>query len=326
MKLQDKFYIGYRIIKARVLNDRLPLFVGWSLTNRCNLNCRYCNRPNNKVKELEISEIRLIIDQLKKLGTKFISFTGGEPLLRADIEEIIQYACKSGFYININSNGTLFEEKRDLVKHFNSVKLSLDGPPEIHNYIRGKESHEKVIEAIKIAKRNRVRADIVTVLSKYNIDSLPYLLELSEELDVKIAFQPATLTLLGSNILNSCIPDIKKYRDAIDALISYKKKNKPILNTMKGLEYLRQWPEGMDIFCYGRNVSCRIETDGYLYHCLRREDKVFAHNCLMVKVKEAFDNLSPLACKDCWCVLRLELNYISSLDFSTILAFLKDNA
>ncbi|RKY37092.1 MAG: hypothetical protein DRP78_01990 [Candidatus Omnitrophota bacterium] len=325
MKLKDKISIGCSIVKAKLLKESIPLFVAWSLTNRCNLSCKYCNRQDINSTELETAEIFLIIEQLKNSGTKIISFTGGEPLLRADIGEIINYTCKCGIYVNINTNGTLFSQKINALNNITSVKFSLDGPKKVNDYIRGKDSFQKVVEAIKIAKRRRIAVSIVTVLSKYNLDSVDYLINLAENLGIGILFQPPTLTLLGTDVVNPHIPDVSGYRDVVDKLIVYRKRSETVLNSIKGLTYLRGWPDGRDIFCYNKNISCRIETDGYLYHCGRMQDKTAALNCLRVGPSKAFDALKDVSCNNCWCALRLENNFIASLDLRVIFSILKNS-
>ncbi len=324
MKLKDKIGIGCSIVKTKLLRSKIPLFVAWSITNRCNLNCKYCSRQNINSTELKTSEVLSIIEELKNLGTKIISFTGGEPLLRADIKDIINYTRRCGIFINVNTNGTLFSQKINALDGIRSVKFSLDGPPEVNNYIRGKDSFQKVIEAIKLAKSRKIAVSIVTVLSKYNLDSIDYLINLAESLGIGILFQPLTLTLLGADTVNRDIPDIQGYKGVMDKLIAYRRKAETVLNSMKGLIYLRDWPDSKDIFCYNKNISCRIETDGYLYHCGRKQDKAMALNCLTVGVSKAFDNLNDVSCNDCWCALRLENNFIASLDLRVILSQLKN--
>lgn len=321
MEIKYKIDIAYKIIKAKLLKDRCPLVVGWSITNRCNLSCIYCGkRNNNDIRELKTIEIFSIIDELKSLGTKMISFTGGEPLLRSDIKEIIDYTHKSGIKVNINTNGVLFQDKISELDNLDSVKFSLDGPQGINDYMRGQGTFQKVAESIKIATKKGILTSIVTVLTKYNLDSIDYLINLAEKLDINILFQPSTKTLLGTGIANPHIPQAQEYKKTIDRLIEYKKKNKPVFNTIKGLLHLRNWPDGSNIFCHSINIACRIETDGYLYHCGRHQNRDYALNCLTDGVKKSFSHLTPISCNDCWCALSIEANYIASLDLAVILS------
>jgi len=122
--------------KARVFNRHLPLFVSWELTNRCNLKCRYCDVWKLNSEELPTDTVLSMVDELKNLGTKFISFTGGEPLLRKDIDEILSHCKTNGLYASLNSNGFELKDKPQTVKKFDFVIMSLDGQEAIHDYIR----------------------------------------------------------------------------------------------------------------------------------------------------------------------------------------------
>jgi len=324
MRLKDKIDIGYRIIVSRLLSRKAPLAVAWSVTNECNLNCKYCGRRKIESKELETRQMLLLIDGLKDAGTKALSFTGGEPLLRDDIGQLVNYAHKKGIYVNINTNGTLFSEKISEFNSLDSVRFSLDGPRQVNDYLRGRGTFQKVVQAIDAAKSKGVFVSIVTVLSKHNLSSVDYLIGMADDLEIGVLFQPLTKTLLGTNIINPHIPDVQEYKKTIDKLIEHRKKSNVIINSVKGLIYLRSWPEGRKIFCRSRNISCRVETNGYLYHCGRRQDKDMSLNCLAMGVKKAFDDLPPVFCNDCWCALRLETNLIASLDFKVIFSVLKD--
>lgn len=323
MRLKDKIAIAGKVVRAKFLNEKIPLVVGWSLTNNCNLNCKYCKRWQMAGKELKTHEVFSVLNELRRLNTKIISFTGGEPLLRSDIGDIIDYAHKKRIYLNINTNGTLFLEKVNELNNINSVRFSLDGTEEVNDYIRGKETFRKVIQAVRMAIHKRLKVAIVTVLSKYNLDSIDYLINLAEKLNVGIIFQPITLTLLDSSIANPHIPDPQEYKNTITKLIEYKKRKNPILNTREGLYYLWHWPEGKNIYCFARNISCRIETDGRLYHCGRYRDEETALDCLTNGVKKSFNTLNDASCNDCWCALRLETNFIANLSSESIFTILK---
>ena len=77
MRLKDKVYCAYSILKSRILNVRIPLAVRWQLTNKCTLRCKYCNIYDNEVSELGSSQVKDVLCQLKGLGTKRISFKLG---------------------------------------------------------------------------------------------------------------------------------------------------------------------------------------------------------------------------------------------------------
>ena len=95
MRLKNLFNMGGGVLKAKVLNQRVPLNIMLSVTNRCTSNCCYCNISNRKQRELTTREILDLVDQITKMGTQRLGLWGGEPLIRDDIGQIIDYAKKN---------------------------------------------------------------------------------------------------------------------------------------------------------------------------------------------------------------------------------------
>ncbi len=104
------------------------------------------------MKKLTTEEIKATLDEVAKLGVCYISLTGGEPLLRADVEEIADYIVKKGIMVGLTTNGTLITDNRaeKIAKSFDYIRISLHGTEEAHDYITNREgTYKKVIENIK---------------------------------------------------------------------------------------------------------------------------------------------------------------------------------
>lgn len=144
------------------------------LTKGCNLRCPHCyvNAGLPLENELTLKEIKSIIDQLAKLKAFYVFYTGGEPFIRKDIIEILNYTNKKGLGISISSNGILLnKEILEKIKNipFTLFQISLDGTKEVHNSIRGDVAWERAIKSIKLAKsilKNNI--GIGTVITKRN--------------------------------------------------------------------------------------------------------------------------------------------------------------
>lgn len=175
MELKDKILSGVKILECKFFKKREPLIVNFEVTSRCNADCKYCKYKGKK-EEFSTEEAVSIISDLSDLGTKKMIFTGGEPLIRDDIGLLISEAKQEGMSVNLNSNGFLVPERVDTVKKTDKLVLSLDGPEEIHNELRGKESFQKVMKAIRVAKSNNIPVFITSVISKLNIDKIDWLL------------------------------------------------------------------------------------------------------------------------------------------------------
>lgn len=251
--------IGIGAAKAKFFNKRIPLFVGWAITNQCNLKCLYCNLWKNTGGELPTDQILNVIDELTKLGTVLISFTGGEPLMRDDIGEIINFASKRKLKVRLNSNGVLVKRKITELKRLDFLNLSLDGPEDIHDVIRGKATYDDVLIAARAAKEAGIKLNFTTVLTRLNYRCIVYVLDLAREHGTTVSFQPVTRTTLGSSNLNPLSLSESERRHSIKILLDKKRSgNNVIANSLTALKYLYGWPSINKIKCVSGLVSCRI--------------------------------------------------------------------
>jgi len=323
MNLSSKISSSFSLIKVKLFKNRAPVIVKWALTYRCNRACRYCGANQAAGDELDTGEIFSIIDEMSEMNTKVIHFTGGESLIRDDIGQILDYCGKKQISTGLNSNGSLVPDKMRYLGSLGLLSLSLDGPEEIHDSIRGKGSYKEVMLAIKHAQINNIKIRITTVISKINLESIDFILNKAKELKIIVVFQPATRLLLNSDGINPIAPLGEKYKSVINKLINDKKRNKFIGNSLSGLKHLYSWPSLKAIACVNGLVLCRVEPDGRLYGCADFRDKINMLNCKNEGFKRAFMNLVPMNCKECWCASNVELNCLLALKFNTVLNILK---
>lgn len=157
------FYFG-RLISYPLIP---PEHVYFSLTNRCNLRCKMCDiskNSDNVEDELTTKEVKNIIQQIKEMGIKHLIFSGGEPFLRKDLLEILEFAVKNDIeMVDIITNGILLNDHiiQKLIEiKLNHITFSLDGLRDTNDEIRGKEVFKKV--EINIDKLNYYK-------SKFNL-------------------------------------------------------------------------------------------------------------------------------------------------------------
>jgi len=162
------------------------MIMSWNTTNRCNLKCSHCYRDagEKNEKELTTKEAKLLIDQVVKAGFKIMIFSGGEPLMRDDIFELISYASKVGLRPVLGTNGTLISEK--IVKKLKeagiaAVGISLDSLDfEKHNAFRGDdEAFKNTIFAMKNCRDESVRFQVHTTVMEWNKDEITALTDFS---------------------------------------------------------------------------------------------------------------------------------------------------
>ncbi|MCX6830228.1 MAG: radical SAM protein [candidate division Zixibacteria bacterium] len=164
-----------------------PERIGWEITRFCNLTCPHCYSAATKkpLRELSTAESLNIIKSLKEMGTGFIGWTGGEPLLRGDLEKLISYAAEMGIKSAITSNGVLLDEKRarSLQKAgVRMVQISIDGStPEWNNRIRRATTEEfyKALEAVRICRRLGYSVTMAMLIGEENLDDAPEYIKLA---------------------------------------------------------------------------------------------------------------------------------------------------
>lgn len=164
-----------------------PVNITWEVTYRCNLSCIHClsdSGPKRKG-ELTTKECLGVIDELSAMKVFQLNIGGGEPFMRPDFLDLMDYAHKKGMVTCISTNGTLID--RQIAKRLDHplvyIQVSLDGAtPESNDSIRGKGSFDKVIAALECLKERNIEVSINTVLTKLSI------LELDKMLDLAAAY------------------------------------------------------------------------------------------------------------------------------------------
>ena len=163
-----------------------PFLVALNLTRRCNLACAHCYLDANTRKageqgELSTEEVKAIIDDIADLGDEtMVVLTGGEPMVRRDLEELVAHTASRGLMPVIGTNGTLLNEKRAAsLKEagLQGMGISLDSlRPAHHDEFRGSNgSWEKAMRAIDLCRKSKIRFQIhfsVTDDNAYELDDM----------------------------------------------------------------------------------------------------------------------------------------------------------
>ncbi len=149
----------------------LPSTIKLEITNRCNLKCKHCLASAGlSKKELSLQEIKNILLQAKALGVSAIALVGGEPFLRPDLGEIIDFMYKLRFAFSISTNGMLIDEKKiEVIKRKNLVKVSvsLDGNEAVHNSLRGHpQAYQKALQGIKMLTGHQIKTAVAMVINR----------------------------------------------------------------------------------------------------------------------------------------------------------------
>lgn len=176
------------------LKKNIPPFITIAPTYRCPCRCEHCGINASEIDhsyyEMDTDQIKSVIGQSKQLGVLQVTFTGGEPLLREDIVELVQYSHKAGLLTRINTSGVLLD--RSLVSKLKKAGLTQcavsidDADAETHDQLRGVEgAFQKALEGIKTLKKFGILCQINTYTSKRNVTSgLERIIQLGRKLGV----------------------------------------------------------------------------------------------------------------------------------------------
>ena len=168
------------------------MLVSWNTTNACNLYCKHCYRDSGTkaAEELNTEESKQLIDEIAKAGFKIMIFSGGEPLLRDDIEELIQYASRSGLRPVLGTNGTLINiDKARKLKEAGAmaVGISLDSiDPVLHDEFRASPgAWQKAVDGMLACRQAGLPFQIHTTVLEWNSGEIEELTDLSVELGAR---------------------------------------------------------------------------------------------------------------------------------------------
>jgi len=173
-------------IVPKTASERRPIVV-WNITRACNLKCVHCYNDSGASKaddELPTEEAKVVLDDLVQFGVPSVLFSGGEPLMRTDLLELIGYTVERGLRAVISTNGTLIttEMAKKIKQHGVSyVGISLDGIGDINDKFRGVDgAFDRAVAGIKNCQDAGVRIGLRLTLTKRNVQDLEALFDFFE--------------------------------------------------------------------------------------------------------------------------------------------------
>ncbi len=180
-------------MEPRLDFNQRPFIVIWETTQACDLacvHCRACAQPLRSALELSTEEAKRLIDEVKALEAPVFVLTGGDPLKRPDIFELVEYASAQGVRISLTPSATplLTREAIRRLKQCGLARLavSLDGPSaSIHDaFRRVPGSYEWTLSAVRWAREAGLPVQINTTITRHNLQYVDSMIALLERLDI----------------------------------------------------------------------------------------------------------------------------------------------
>ncbi len=169
-----------------------PLKVFFSITRQCNLDCSMCFTRDKTFQQpiLSAEAIRDLVAALGKVGVLEIRLTGGEPTIHPDFFKLVEWIEKAGMNTSLNTHGVYSPRKlaRLLESPVRDFHISLDGPADVHEYLRGSETFERSLTSIRALRAAGKRVRINTMVFRQNTHLLEDMIRLAEALKAPIRF------------------------------------------------------------------------------------------------------------------------------------------
>lgn len=295
-------------VKEKELEKHTLIDLFWECTLTCNAKCKHCGSSAEKKKydgELTTEEIKNAFKQIANdmdASKILINVTGGEPLVRQDLCEVMEYATNElGFHWGMTTNGILLnDENIEKLKKANmeTISISIDGLEETHNEFRGvPNSYSIILENIKkLKKANFVKhIQVTTVFHKKNINQIEELYKVMLGLGLD-SWRLASMDPIGrANENDELLLDGKEIKQILDFIMKHKKNKKMELAYgcpgFLGLKYEKEVRKGYFYCRTGINVAS-ILYNGDLFVCpnVPRIKNLIQGNIKVDNFKNVWDN------------------------------------
>ena len=280
-----------------------PTLINLEVTKRCNARCDFCDYWKTTEEE-RMEDYAPVIQKLKPV---VVMLTGGEPLLRKDLEQIVHSIKQTSkaTYVGVISNGALLKYDRGMsLWHagLDQLAVSLDFLDERHDKARGiPRLYERLSNVIpKLVDGGVDNFVLNSVIKSDNLDDIVNIVHQAESWGAKVSFSAYADVKVGNKDHNVTSDSISRLRLLIDQLIELKQAGKPILSTEY---YLRRIPEYFETGHIGGCVAGRkfvtVTPDGYIKRCSE-----FRPECHYTEWTP--DAIKETKCDICWFSCRGE--------------------
>jgi radical SAM protein len=174
--------------------DQSPLLVIWEVTQACDLACVHCRasaQPNRNPGELTTEQGYRLLEEIRSFGNPLMVFTGGDPLKRPDLYDLIRHSVKVGLRTNVTPSATplLTAEAIERFQRYgvSRMAISLDGPDaETHDDFRGiPGTFDRAMFALGHAQKIGLDTQLQTTVTRRNMAKLPRIAEIAREVGTK---------------------------------------------------------------------------------------------------------------------------------------------
>ena len=249
-----------------------PRTIIWIFTARCNLQCPHCYASiYARDRELSINEKIRLIREMSEIGVEHIGLSGGEPLIHRDLPLILKEIFDHGMTITMVTNGTIINEYiLDLLAKYDVyLYVSIDGPREVHDRLRGPGVYDRVMETINALRNRGIEYATIMAVGKYNYKYTSEYIDIASKVNAEHA---ALIPVMpsGRAYLNKLWINASEYYSAMKKAIDRARETSypvafwctPFLRLVSSYEnswtYYCRTMKTVDIGCAGELLLCDV--------------------------------------------------------------------
>ena len=262
MKLVEHFQYG--------LNS--PICLTWELTYACNLACVHCLSSSGRrdPRELSTDECKAVVDELQRMQVFYVNIGGGEPTVRPDFWELLDYAISHDVGVKFSTNGIKLDKKRAAqlaATDYVDIQISLDGATaEVNDHVRGPGSYATAIRALEnLAEAGFGQPKISVVMTRQNVDQLDEFKAIADKFGAQLRITRLRPSGRGADVWDELHPLPEQQRALYDWLVA---RGEGVLtgDSFFHLSAYGQALPGLNLCGAGR-VVCLIDPVGDVYAC-----------------------------------------------------------
>jgi mycofactocin biosynthetic radical S-adenosylmethionine protein MftC len=249
-----------------------PICLTWELTYACNLECIHCLSSSGRrdPRELTTAECRTVIDTLQQMQVFYVNIGGGEPTVRPDFWELLDYATAHQVGVKFSTNGIKLDDtaaRRLAASDYVDVQISLDGATEeVNDAVRGRGSYRTARAAMAYLSAAGFRGfKVSVVVTRHNVSQLDAFRQIADEHGAQLRLTRLRPSGRGADVWPELHPTSAQQRDLYDWLVAHGDR------VLTGDSFFHLSPYGPPLpglnMCGAGRVVCLIDPVGDVYAC-----------------------------------------------------------
>jgi mycofactocin radical SAM maturase len=249
-----------------------PICLTWELTYACNLACRHCLSSSGRrdPRELRTDEAKTVIDELARMQVFYVNIGGGEPTIRHDFWDLIDYATARNVGVKFSTNGVRITPEvsaRLAANGYLDVQVSIDGATaEVNDAVRGAGSFATAVQAMEnLAAAGLSGFKLSVVCTRHNVPQLDAFNAMANQYGAQLRLTRLRPSGRGADVWDELRPTVAQYRELYEWLLAH---GDEVL-TGDSFFHLAGYGEalpGLNLCGAGR-VVCLIDPVGDVYAC-----------------------------------------------------------